>query len=134
MNKLSIVGIVVLIVLVVIVVIATLSYLTEKPHLTDVPIFYNGSFNTTCIIMSSTSTIGEAPDTFDVYYNASNLTIYTNGTYYYVNGGVFYDSLFIYGNLTLLQKMFGANVMNNIEAPENSSLFPKQWLSYLNSL
>lgn len=102
------------------------------PNLT---ISTRGLKNYTTLILFSDNSVGDGDNIISVYANNGNMSIYTNGTNYYIENGSFKEYMFLYGNLTMMPNIIArGTTLNNSAVSENSPLFPRILASYLENI
>jgi hypothetical protein len=105
-------------------------YVIPKPEFT--PHGFSGNFS---LVMFAGKSVGDGDNVVFVYSRTDNWTIYTNGTYYYIDNGTYNVYGFAYGNRTEIPIIVPYNsTVNSSVVAETSSRFPTNFLPMLNTL
>jgi hypothetical protein len=107
-------------------------------YISSAPVITPNGFNGTIIRLFSVSPlIGSGNNFVAIYTDAHNFTIYTNGVDYVLENGTWDIYGFAYANLSSLRLIYPVELypnLSDVAVPENSSVFPTQFLPYLQSL
>ena len=108
----------------------------EKPFVFgNLSIAQNGMEGNLTLLLFGGSAVGDGDQVTLVYTAARNWTIFTNGTDFIVESGNFKVYSFFFTNYTLAPYVVAVGTkLNNTAVPQSNSLFPQQFLPYLNSI